>query len=71
MTQWINARFYPALGTLGIHGLDVPAAKGDELPLELHFQFITPSKLFVDNAPEFASALLSHLLQLQKPIKWF
>lgn len=47
--------FYPALGTLGRHSLDVPAAKGDGLPLELHFQFTRPGKLFVDNAPEFAS----------------
>lgn len=65
MIQWINMSFYAALGTLGIHGLDVPAAKGGGLPLELHFQFIRPSKLFVDNAPEFASTLLYHLLQLQ------
>lgn len=57
--------FYPALGTLGAHGLDVPAAKGDGLTLELHFQFIRPSKLFADNAPEFALTLLYHVLQLQ------
>jgi len=56
--------FRPDLGTLGMHGLDVPAAKGDGLPIELHFQFVRPSLLFVDNALKFASTLLYHLLLL-------
>lgn len=57
--------FLSCFGNPGNTWLGVPPAKRGALPLELHFNFLRASKLFVDNAPAFASTSLYHLLQLQ------